>query len=205
MTDFNVSKTRMKGTWIPSFLNKLFGFIHMKFHMVEQTGDDYYMMKSPYLIRIKHYYLEYKARIHILCGKELSSIQRVLYEKDAEKQVLSHKIENLQNKITSLTEESLTTCNEIRMYRLIQKENDELEERIARINAEIVERQKSIDELLEYEQLCLNRMLEVAISRSYSYIEGCQFANRKCGFYTRKEDYYEELFQIISTEDKIAA
>lgn len=198
-----LSRIHMKGRFIPAFVLVTIGFVHMKLNMVENEGSQYFLTKSPYLLKIRHHYLEYAKRMHMKSSELVHPIQKKLLDKGAEKTVLlNHKME-LERKEGALGK-AQESGNEIRALIAIQKSKDENVEALAQTDAAIVELEKEIEGIREHERLSVERMLEVAISKSYSYIDGCQKAGRTKGFYAKSEDHDEQLFQFI-TENSATA
>lgn len=198
-----LSRIYMKGRFMPAFVLVIIGYVHMKLNMVENEGNQYFLTKSPYLLKIRHHYLEYAKRTHMKTSELVHPIQRKLLDKSAEKTVLLNRREELERKEGTFGN-SQESGNEIRALIAIQKSKDENVEALAQTDAEIVELEKEIEGIREHERLSVERMLEVAISKSYSYIEGCQKAGRTKSFYAKSEDHDEQLFQFI-TENSATA
>lgn len=198
-----LSRIYMKGRFMPAFVLVIIGYVHMKLNMVENEGNQYFLTKSPYLLKIRHHYLEYTKRTHMKTSELVHPIQRKLLDKSAKKTVLLNRREELERKEGTFGN-SQESGNEIRALIAIQKSKDENVEALAQTDAEIVEFEKEIEGIREHERLSVERMLEVAISKSYSYIEGCQKAGRTKSFYAKSEDHDEQLFQFI-TENSATA
>ncbi len=191
-----LSRIRMKGIWIPNFIVKTRGIIHMRLGMIEREGSNFYIVKSPYLLIVKHRYLEYEKRIRRITSELISAIQKSLLEKESEREVLLERQRELKEKLMMLPEVPMTG-NEMRAFLSLQTSIDKCVEDIAEVEAVIAKHNKEIAEIQEHEQLCTERMLEVAIAKSYVYIEGCQRALKKSSLYSRLEDREEELFHFI--------
>ena len=198
-----LSRIHMKGRFIPSFVLVIIGYVHMKLNMVENEGNQYYLTKSPYLLKIRHQYLEYTKRMHMKTSELVHPIQKKLLDMGAEKTILLNRRAELERKEGTLGS-SQESGNEIRALIAIQKLKDENVEALAQTDAAIVELEKEIEGIREHERLSVERMLEVAISKAYSYIEGCQKAGRAKSFYAKSEDHDEQLFQFI-TENSATA
>ncbi|MDD6155803.1 MAG: hypothetical protein PUB52_02090 [Lachnospiraceae bacterium] len=192
-----LSKIHMKGSYIPAFVLVIIGFIHMKLNMVENEGSQYFLTKSPYLLRIRYHYLEYTKRMRMKTSELVYPIQKKLLDKDTERIVLLNRKAEIERKEGTLGNKQ-ESGNEIRAQIALQKSKDENVEALAQTNAAIVELEKEIEGIREHERLSVERMLEVAISKSYSYIEGCQKAGKTKSFYAKSEDHDEQLFQFIT-------
>ena len=192
-----LSIIHMKGRFIPAFVLVIIGFIHMKLNMVENEGSKYFLTKSPYLLKIRHHYLEYTKRMHMRTSEIIHPLQKKLLDKSVERTVLKNRQAELERKGTTLPENP-ETGNEIRALIALQKAKDANVAELAAVDAAIVEFEKEIEGIREHEKLSVERMLEIAISKSYSYIEGCQRAGRAKSFYARPEDHDEQLFQFIA-------
>lgn len=192
-----LSRIHMKGRFIPAFVLVIIGFFHMKMNMVENEGSKYFLTKSPYLLKIRHHYLEYTKRMRMKTSELVHPIQKKLLDKGAEKTVLLNRKDELERKEGTLSTQP-ESGNEIRALIALQKSKDENIEALAKVNAAIVEFEKQIEGIREHERLSVERMFEVAISKSYSYIEGCQRAGRTKSFYARSEDHDEQLFQFLT-------
>lgn len=197
-----LSRVYMKGRFMPGLILAIIGFIHMRFNMIEKEGNQYFLTKSPYLLKIKHYYLEYTRRMHMKTSELIHPLQRKLLEKMTERTVLQNRQEELERKENMLPKEP-KSGNEIRALISLQKEKSANIEALAGTAALIDEYERQIDEIRKHEQLSIERMLEIAISKSYSYIEGCQRAGKTKSFYAGKEDHDEQLFQFITDSGAI--
>lgn len=195
-----LSRIKMRGIWIPGFVLVIIGFIHMKLHMIENEGTVYYMTKSPYLLKIKYRYMEYIKKMHMKTSELIQPIQMKLLDKEAEKKVLLNHKSELERKGDTLPAE-LNTGNETRAFIALNKMKDINVEELAKADAAIIELQKEIDGLKEHERLSIERMLELAISKAYSYVEGCQRAAREKSYYINLVDHDEQLFSFSSEEE----
>lgn len=193
----------MKGRFVPAFVLVIIGFFHMKFKIVENEGGQYFLTKSSYLLRISGNYKAYVKRVKEKTDDLVHPIQKRLLEKEAEKTVLINRKAELEKK-ECLVSPKPTSGNEIRALIALQKSKDENIETLAQVEAAISELEKEAECVQEHAKLCMERMLEVAKTKAYSYIEGCQIASRATSFYVRSEDHDEQLFQLLTDNITVA-
>ena len=200
---WRISRVCMRGSRIPGFVLSIIGFIHMKLNMIEKIGNDYFMTKSPYLLKIRHRYLEYTKKMHMKASELIQPLQTGLLEKEANKTILMNQKTALEAKERTLPEVPVSG-NEIRAFIELQKAKDENVGAIAQMDAEITEIRDEIRDLQNHEIYCAERMLEVAITKAYSYIEGSQRAARTKSFYIRTEDFEKQLFEFVADNKRLA-
>ncbi len=188
----------MKGSWTPGFILRFLGKRHQKNGMVENRGTDFKMAKSPLLLRTRHNYEEYVKKIDMRSNNILSMLNSRLLKERAKREIIEDKLKFTCEKLDYLSA-AKDTGNVIRLRESLQDRKQELIEQLSEYNSIVSSIENKISEIQEYADFCKSKTSYKAISKAYSYIEGCQAALKSSGHYLKQDDYSSELFQFMTT------
>lgn len=186
----------MRGSWIPGLVLRLLGKKHQKNNMIENKGTDFYLTKSPLLLRIRHNYAEYEKKVEMRTNNVLSSLRRKLIKSTAKQSVVSDKLERINKKLEALSSMD-STGNVLRERQKLQEQRDTTVLELSEISSKTTALENKISGILEYKDFCKEKTRQKAMTKSYSYIEGCQETSKSKSFYSGTTDYNEELFQFF--------
>lgn len=197
MRRWRLSLVMMKGMFIPSIILILLGAMHCKRNMIEKVGDQYHMVKSPYMLQIQKWFKQYKEKLEKNLGTVTHSLHHKLLEENAKKRILENQARVLNEKKELLGEKN-TTGNEIRAFVQIQGRMDENVEALAKTEAKILSLEKEIEDIANHKECCLNQMQEKAKAMCYAYIQGVQHTAKAPSYYVVSQDHDEELFEYLN-------
>lgn len=198
-----LAKVHMKGQFIPSFILVILGIVHMKLNLIDNEGDEFYITKSPYLMKMQHWFGEYVNKMRIKLGELIEPVRHNLLEYESQKRILINRREVIEQKRLTLPEKPSVGI-QIRACISLEKQKNINEEAITAVEAEIEKCSKEIQELRDQAAYCMDRVKENSLAKAYAYVEGVQKACRSNGFYIQAEDYKCHLFQYL-TDNALAA
>lgn len=197
MRRWRLSLVMMKGMFIPGIILILLGTLHCKRNMIERVGDQYHMVKSPYMFRIKGWFDQYKEKLKKKLGIVTHSLYHKLLDENARKRIIENEVRVLNEKKELLGEKPVTG-NEIRAFINIQEKLDKNVEALAKAEAKILSLEKEIEDITKYKECCLNQMQEKAKAMCYAYIQGVQHTAKAPSYYVVSKDHDEELFEYLN-------
>ncbi len=181
-----IKRLRVKGSRIPGIM------LFMKGYADGRLKGDIELQNAPYVMHLKHYYLEYKARAAMAFEELLQPRKTIVFEKMCENEHYKQQNVCTTQQLEKLTAENTETGNTKRLVAKLAAEQEERNVRIRVNETTVSELEEKLKQAEAYKQICLERQKEHMEAKAHLYMRGMCRGAKKNGMHSNIRFEYTE-------------